>query len=290
MKAALDGCTFSPQLTKKARSLQRPGSAVARLYDPSKVAGRKDEPAVPAECTFKPTINSSSALRKGSVSAATGGSDAGSGSGAVTGSDGLPIAHPASAAERLYLEAERKRLVAEARAKAHEALQTAECRPKPDVTASMASAKKLLGISVQHMDSETTAIHDRLYAKALDRKLQVEKTVAKAAADAEAAVDPECTFEPAISNMSRLIMEQLQDPALAGVPRYELLYEEARQRAIAATAAAHNPRAGLSRSDMAECTFMPNAARPDRSLTSFAVHDRLAEARTVASSRGSVQS
>lgn len=60
---AADGCTFAPEVTKKAAALQRAGSAAERLYNPDWVRRRKAEERnnydarLAAELPFRPAIN-----------------------------------------------------------------------------------------------------------------------------------------------------------------------------------------------------------------------------------------
>lgn len=291
--------------------VSRPSSAASRpaterLYDPGWVRRRQAPEAnqadlglkIDEECTFKPKINKGlpnavrahfEAMEVGQqiVSPSRGG---GGWEGGVShrqaqerdSKDANGMRRASAAHERLYSAAARKRNDIAAMAVEVDALSLKDCTFKPDTAASRRSAK---AIGVQHVYEAREAAaagtaevqegevpsttYDRLYSAAKER--QQRHALAADEQRAVDAIDPECTFEPAISNTSRKIVEHKHRASLPlvpetvdastgphapvpGIPRHLSLYEEGRVHLKARQMAAENPLAGLSTYARGRCT------------------------------------
>jgi hypothetical protein len=256
--AAYKECTFSPKI--KAREANekllsgRTEPLVDRLFSPDQQRRKEDELAAAREkaelnnCTFTPQL----------IAAA----------GTAKASDNVPV-H-----ERLFSEAARTREAAERRKTAAAVAALSECTfmpqrisTNPSPTAASAAAAAAAGAAAGDDSASSSpkpaaaSVHSRLYAASAKQQAR------SAAAAAEVALDPECTFSPRVSRSPRTSRGTSPDAATtangSNWGRFEELYKEGKQ---VQQAKAQSPRdvnaalrVKLEQAELAEhCTFRPN--------------------------------
>lgn len=297
--------TFSPIINEKSKKIIHKDAVGDRLSKSEWQTKRRHPEyndhtfSASKECTFKPTLISRSRSQSPTPPAGkappTTTVDDSTNNDNNNNKDATVTDNTGKRYKKLFAEAERKRKAREEREQLHVQKELEPCTFKPNVSLSQESGKKI-GITADHdhqslfpdittsqanynpsVTDDSLPAHERLYLIAAERKERHQQLINAAILEKQQSIDNECTFEPAISRMSRKLtsinMNENNDEsndtyndtlhAVGTVPRHIELYEEGLAKLHRKhLAPEYQPYVHPLSSELEECTFQPRINNP----------------------------